>query len=72
MARSILSVILLNLILAAMFIVLFSSGVSSKPSCQGACTQFPDCAGHCQSLGYKTGLCTIDVCCCSNSGSLFV
>lgn len=41
------------------------AGVSSKPVCVGGCVQFPDCAGHCQSLGYKTGLCVIDVCCCS-------
>jgi len=60
MAHSLLSMVLLNLILAAMFIVLFSSAVRSKPSCQRACTQFPDYAGHCQSLGYIIGICTID------------
>ncbi|BAU01649.1 hypothetical protein VIGAN_11092300 [Vigna angularis var. angularis] len=64
MARSLLSLIFLNFILAVMFVILFSSGVSSTTVCQGRCIEFRDCAMLCQSLGYTTTHCS-GICCCS-------
>ncbi|KAG4930621.1 hypothetical protein JHK82_047696 [Glycine max] len=68
MARSLVSMISLNVILAlaAMVIVLFSLGVSSKlpPTCYGACAEFPECTTHCKILGLMTGKCLQDFCCC--------
>ncbi|KAG4983089.1 hypothetical protein AAZX31_10G118600 [Glycine max] len=67
MAHSLVSMILAKVIVTVMVIVLFSLGVSSKPRCVGACSQFPDCAAYCKTKGYQTGTCTLDVCCCAKA-----
>ncbi|KAG4397341.1 hypothetical protein AAZX31_10G118500 [Glycine max] len=73
MARSLVSIILPKVILAAMIIVLFSHAVSSQPTCPftpGSCKNTEGCDAHCKFLNYEKGICiilspTYSKCCCS-------
>ncbi|KAL2947429.1 hypothetical protein AAZX31_20G068600 [Glycine max] len=56
MTRSLVSMLLLKVIFAAMLFVLFSLGVGNRlpfPNCHGTCLEFPDCAVHCKTIGYE-------------------
>ncbi|KAG5025136.1 hypothetical protein AAZX31_08G107000 [Glycine max] len=69
MSHSLVSVILVKVILAAMIIVLFSHAVRSQQICLASCKDTPSCDAHCKFIGYGKGTCfivspTYSKCCC--------